>query len=67
MSSAAMASEIFRIALPESPTAETAAFLLALQRAERAGLPVEVTVLAGEEAVIDAVASGIADAGVGTP
>lgn len=64
---AAAASAPLRVALGEPASAETAAFLLALQRAEEEGLPLEVMVLDGEGAVFAAVRSGAADVGLGTP
>ena len=64
---AAAASGPLRVALGEPASAETAAFLLALQRAEETGVPLEVSVLDGESAVFEAVRSGAADVGVGTP
>lgn len=64
---AAAASDPLRVALGESASAETAPLLLALQRAEEDGLPLEVTVFDGESAVFEAVRSGAADVGVGTP
>lgn len=67
LSCSAMASEPLRVALPEPASAENAALLLALQRAERAGIALEVIVLPGEEAVFDAVTYGVAEIGVGTP
>ncbi len=67
MACAAAASGPLRVALGESASAETAAFLLALQRAEEKGLSLEVIVFDSERAVFDAVRSGAADIGVGTP
>ncbi len=65
--SAAAASSPLRVALGEAASAETAALLLALQRAEENGLPLEVSLLDGEHEVFEAVRVGDADVGVGTP
>jgi len=56
-----------RIALAETPSDETAAFFVALDRARAAGLDYEWTAFADEELAIQAVLSGQMDIGFGTP
>ncbi len=66
MASAAQADTI-RIALAETPSAELAAFFVALERAKANGLDYEWTAFADEELAIQAVLSGQMDIGFGTP
>lgn len=63
---AALADKI-RIALAETPSAEMAAFFVALDRARAAGLDYEWTAFSDEELAIQAVLSGQMDIGFGTP
>lgn len=64
--SAAQADKI-RIALAETPSAEMAAFFVALDRAKANGLDYEWTAFSDEELAIQAVLSGQMDIGFGTP
>ena len=64
--SAAQADKI-RIALAETPSAEMAAFFVALDRAKANGLEYEWTAFSDEELAIQAVLSGQMDIGFGTP
>tara|TARA_R110002096_G_scaffold97378_1_gene217124 strand:+ start:1781 stop:2743 length:963 start_codon:yes stop_codon:yes gene_type:complete len=66
MATAAHAGKI-RIALAETPSAELAAFFVALDRAKADGLDYEWTAFADEELAIQAVLSGQMDIGFGTP
>jgi NitT/TauT family transport system substrate-binding protein len=56
-----------RIALAETPSAEMAAFFVALERAKGMGLDYEWTAFSDEELAIQAVLSGQMDIGFGTP
>ena len=56
-----------RIALAETPSAELAAFFVALDRAKANGLDYEWTAFSDEELAIQAVLSGQMDIGFGTP
>jgi len=56
-----------RIALAETPSAELAAFFVALDRAREMGLDYEWTAFSDEELAIQAVLSGQMDIGFGTP
>ncbi|MBO0343852.1 ABC transporter substrate-binding protein [Roseibium limicola] len=55
------------IALAETPSAEMAAFFVALDRAKEQGLDYEWTAFSDEELAIQAVLSGQMDIGFGTP
>ncbi|WP_299841928.1 ABC transporter substrate-binding protein [uncultured Jannaschia sp.] len=59
--------DTIRIALAETPSAELAAFFVALDRAKAQGLDYEWTAFADEELAIQAVLSGQMDVGFGTP
>lgn len=59
--------DTIRIALAETPSADSAAFFVALQRAKANGLDYEWTAFADEELAIQAVLSGQMDIGFGTP
>lgn len=56
-----------RVALGDVVSVETLAFLIALDRAKDKGLDYELTSFAEEELAIQALVSGQADIGVGTP
>ncbi len=64
---AASAQEKIRVALGDVVSVETLAFLVALDRAKDKGLDYELTSFAEEELAIQALVSGQADIGVGTP
>lgn len=64
---AATAQEKVRVALGDVVSVETLAFLVALDRAKEKGLDYELTSFAEEELAIQALVSGQADIGVGTP
>lgn len=64
---AANAQEKVRVALGDVVSVETLAFLVALERAKDKGLDYELTSFAEEELAIQALVSGQADIGVGTP
>lgn len=66
-SPAASAQEKIRVALGDVVSVETLAFLIALDRAKDKGLDYELTSFAEEELAIQALVSGQADIGVGTP
>ena len=63
----AQAQEKVRVALGDVVSVETLAFLIALDRAKDKGLEYELTSFAEEELAIQALVSGQADIGVGTP
>lgn len=56
-----------RIAFGDIATVETLNFLIAIERTKEAGVPVEVTFFKSEDVAAQAVVSGQADVGVGTP
>jgi len=56
-----------RVALGDVVSEETLAFLIALERAKERGLNYELTSFAEEELAIQAIVSGQADVGIGTP
>ena len=64
---AAQAQEKVRVALGDVVSVETLAFVIALERAKERGVDYELTSFAEEELAIQAVVSGQADIGVGTP
>jgi NitT/TauT family transport system substrate-binding protein len=66
MSAPAQAQQI-HIALGDVPEMETLLFLVGVARAEEKGLDAEVTFFSGEELAIQAIISGQADLGVGSP
>ncbi|WP_417686491.1 ABC transporter substrate-binding protein [Roseibium sp.] len=66
LGTAAQAAKI-NIALAETPSAEMAAFFVALDRAKANGLDYEWTAFSDEELAIQAVLSGQMDIGFGTP
>ena len=61
------AAEIVRIAFGDIATVETLNFLTAIERAKEGGLDVETTFFKSEDIAAQAVVSGQADIGVGTP
>lgn len=67
MAVSAASAEKIRIALAETPSAELAAFFVALDRAKANGLDYEWTAFSDEELAIQAVLSGNMDIGFGTP
>jgi NitT/TauT family transport system substrate-binding protein len=64
---AVQAQEKVRVALGDVVSVETLAFVIALERAKEKGLDYELTSFAEEELAIQALVSGQADIGVGTP
>ena len=64
---AAGAQEKVRVALGDVVSEETLAFLIALERAKERGVDYELTSFAEEELAIQAIVSGQADVGIGTP
>jgi len=67
LSATTASAEKIRIALAETPSDETAAFFVALDRAKANGLDYEWTAFSDEELAIQAVISGQMDIGFGTP
>ena len=65
--SAAEAQEKVRVALGDVVSVETLAFVVALERAKERGVDYELTSFAKEELAIQAIVSGQADLGIGTP
>lgn len=63
----ASAQETVRVALGDVASVETLGFLIALERAKDRGLDYELTSFAEEELAIQAIISGQADVGIGTP
>jgi NitT/TauT family transport system substrate-binding protein len=63
----ASAQETVRVALGDVVSAENIAFIIALERAKERGINYELTSFAEEELAIQAIVSGQADLGVGTP
>ena len=64
---AAIAQEKVRVALGDVVSEETLAFIVALERAKDRGVDYELTSFAEEELAIQAIVSGQADLGIGTP
>lgn len=64
---AATAQDTVRVALGDVISDENLAFLIALERAKEKGLNYELTSFAEEELAIQAIISGQADVGIGTP
>jgi NitT/TauT family transport system substrate-binding protein len=65
--SVAGAQEKVRVALGDVVSEETLAFIVALERAKDRGVDYELTSFAEEELAIQAIVSGQADLGIGTP
>ena len=65
--SIASAQEPVRVALGDVVSEETLAFIVALERAKDRGVDYELTSFAEEELAIQAIVSGQADLGIGTP
>jgi NitT/TauT family transport system substrate-binding protein len=65
--SLAQAQETVRVALGDVVSEETLAFIVALERAKDRGVNYELTSFAEEELAIQAIVSGQADLGIGTP
>ena len=65
--SIASAQETVRVALGDVVSEETLAFIVALERAKDRGVNYELTSFAEEELAIQAIVSGQADLGIGTP
>ena len=63
----ASAQEKIRVALGDVVSEETLAFIVALERAKDRGVDYELTSFAEEELAIQAIVSGQADLGIGTP
>ena len=63
----ASAQEKIRVALGDVVSEETVAFIVALERAKDRGVDYELTSFAEEELAIQAIVSGQADLGIGTP
>ena len=63
----ATAQEKVRVALGDVVSEETLAFIVALERAKERGVDYELTSFAEEELAIQAIVSGQADLGIGTP
>jgi len=64
---AAAQDKTVRVALGDVVSEETLAFIIALERAKERGLDYELTSFAEEELAIQAIVSGQADVGIGTP
>ncbi|WP_205521002.1 ABC transporter substrate-binding protein [Propylenella binzhouense] len=63
----ANAADKIRVALGDVVSEETLAFIIALERAKERGVDYELTSFAEEELAIQAIVSGQADVGIGTP